>query len=279
MADVPDGALAVRHVVDLKADAVFVRAASGDYERAIADYDHTLRWQPHNVSCLVNRGSAYSNLRNRARAIADFKEAARINPHYQPATDLLTRAVVSQSQETSTEEAEGTVSDPVGDAQPWPGVNTSPDLVSANAVAAGGVLAMHIRFASGTFDPETTQILIDFDVDQNPSTGLPGFYPHSFDSDVLGTDYMMDVISHGRRANLHQCAGIQGNGCAAVYSTVIDVSPNEIGLSVPLPILHSSEGRVNFKVCVNSFVQGAGYTPYLDCVPDKGLPPAASAVQ
>ncbi len=67
-------------------------AALGDYERAITDYDYTLRWQPHNVWCLVGRGSAYSNLHDYVRAIADFKEAIRINPQYQDALERLTRA-------------------------------------------------------------------------------------------------------------------------------------------------------------------------------------------
>jgi hypothetical protein len=262
-------------------------AALGDYERAIADYSYILRWQPHNAWCLASRGSAYANLHDYVRAIADFKEAIRINPGYEDARERLTRvqqdlsaqqAVVSSTPETPTEAADGTATDPVGDAQPWPGVSVSPDLVSADAIAAGGVLAMHIQFAPSTFDPEKTEISIALDTDQDPSTGYHGFYPYTFDSNVLSTDYIIDIVTGGRVASINRCGGLLGSRCAGVSSTTIGVSPDEIGLSVPLPILHSN-GKVNFKVCVSSFVPDKGYTPYLDCMPDKGLPPATSAVQ
>ena len=188
---------------------------------------------------------------------------------------MFTVSVLSQS---PTEEVDGTVTDPVGDAQMWPGVSVSPDLVFANATAAGGVLAMHIRFAPGTFDPERTQISIALDTDRDPSTGYHGFYPYAFDSNVLGADYMINIVASGRVASVNRCGGLLGNRCAGVSSTTLGVSPDEIGLSVPLPILHSN-GKVNFKVCVSSFVPDKGYTPYLDCMPDKGLPPATSVVQ
>jgi hypothetical protein len=188
---------------------------------------------------------------------------------------MFTVSVLNQS---PTEEANGTVTDPVGDALPWGGVSVSPDLVSADAIAAGGVLAMHIRFAPGTFDPERTQISIALDTDQDPSTGYQGFYPYAFDSNVLSTDYMITMVTAARVASVNRCGGLLGNGCAGSYQTTVRVLPDEIGLSVPLPILHSN-GRVNFKVCVSSFVPDKGYTPYLDCMPDRGLPPATSAIQ
>ncbi len=55
-------------------------AAKGDYDRAIADYDASLRLVPRNVDALYNRGNAWGNKGDHDRAIADYDAAIALNP-------------------------------------------------------------------------------------------------------------------------------------------------------------------------------------------------------
>ncbi|MDH5246728.1 MAG: tetratricopeptide repeat protein [Betaproteobacteria bacterium] len=55
-------------------------AAKGDYDRAIADFDASLRLAPRNVDALYSRGSARSNKGDHDRAVADFNAAIGLNP-------------------------------------------------------------------------------------------------------------------------------------------------------------------------------------------------------
>src|SRR4051794_24234754 len=49
--------------------------AAGQYERALADYNVALRLEPANASTLINRGRAYVEVADAARAKADFEAA------------------------------------------------------------------------------------------------------------------------------------------------------------------------------------------------------------
>jgi lipoprotein NlpI len=55
-------------------------AAKGDYDRAIADYDVSLRLVPRNADALYNRGNAWSNKGEHDRAITDYDAAIGLNP-------------------------------------------------------------------------------------------------------------------------------------------------------------------------------------------------------
>jgi tetratricopeptide (TPR) repeat protein len=55
---------------------------SGDYDRAIADFDEAMRLDPTNAVAFAGRGLAYENKGNHDRAIADFNEAIRLDPTY-----------------------------------------------------------------------------------------------------------------------------------------------------------------------------------------------------
>ena len=54
----------------------------GEAERAIADYDATLKLDPGDVVALNRRGEAYSHKADFDRALADYDEAVRLNPRY-----------------------------------------------------------------------------------------------------------------------------------------------------------------------------------------------------
>jgi tetratricopeptide (TPR) repeat protein len=56
--------------------------AKGDPDRAIADYNESIRVNPHNAHAYNNRGNAWQGKGEYGRAITDYNEAIRINPRY-----------------------------------------------------------------------------------------------------------------------------------------------------------------------------------------------------
>jgi hypothetical protein len=67
------------------------------------------------------------------------------------------------------------ISDPVGDARNanYPQFTNPPDLVHATADVASGSITFFIRLAPGTFDPQSTVLIIDLDTDLTTATGSP----------------------------------------------------------------------------------------------------------
>lgn len=51
-----------------------------DYDRAIADYDQSLRLNPKYIKSFGNRGLAYANKKDYDRAIANYNEVIRLDP-------------------------------------------------------------------------------------------------------------------------------------------------------------------------------------------------------
>ncbi len=58
---------------------------SGDYDRAIAEYNEAIRLRPDYHTAFNNRGLAYRYKRNYDQAIADYSEALRLKPDYSTA--------------------------------------------------------------------------------------------------------------------------------------------------------------------------------------------------
>jgi lipoprotein NlpI len=56
------------------------RAAKGDHDGAIADYDAVLKLAPKNARAYNNRGTVYRDKGDGERAFADFAEAVKLNP-------------------------------------------------------------------------------------------------------------------------------------------------------------------------------------------------------
>ena len=54
----------------------------GDLARAISDYDEAIRLNPQSALAYNNRGVAYRGQGDLARAISDYDEAIRLNPQY-----------------------------------------------------------------------------------------------------------------------------------------------------------------------------------------------------
>ncbi len=57
---------------------------TGDYGRAISDYDEAIRLEPDNAHAFNNRGVSYRNWGDDDRAIGDYDEAIRLKPDYGP---------------------------------------------------------------------------------------------------------------------------------------------------------------------------------------------------
>ena len=56
-------------------------AATGNFNRAIEDYDQAIQLNPTMATAFDNRGRAYSEQNQIGRAIADYDEAIRLNPN------------------------------------------------------------------------------------------------------------------------------------------------------------------------------------------------------
>lgn len=53
---------------------------TGQYDRAIQDYDHVIRLKPNDAKAFYNRGNAYESKKLYDRAILDFDQAIRLKP-------------------------------------------------------------------------------------------------------------------------------------------------------------------------------------------------------
>ena len=56
--------------------------AKGEYDRAIQDYDQSIKLSPNYSKAFNNRGVAYQKKGEYDRAIKDFDESIKLNPDY-----------------------------------------------------------------------------------------------------------------------------------------------------------------------------------------------------
>uniref|UniRef100_UPI00286DE9DB tetratricopeptide repeat protein n=1 Tax=Chamaesiphon sp. VAR_69_metabat_338 TaxID=2964704 RepID=UPI00286DE9DB len=56
--------------------------ASGDYRKALADYDRGIARDPNNAEFHFNRGVTHAQLNMNQKAIADYNTAIRLQPNY-----------------------------------------------------------------------------------------------------------------------------------------------------------------------------------------------------
>jgi len=73
-------------------------ASQGKLEEAIAEYNESIRLEPHLVPTYVDRGDAYANLGQFERAVQDYDEAIRLNPRYAQAYYSRSDAYISLGQ-------------------------------------------------------------------------------------------------------------------------------------------------------------------------------------
>jgi hypothetical protein len=165
------------------------------------------------------------------------------------------------------------ISDPVGDARNanYPQFTNPPDLLHATVDIAGGNITFSIRLAPGTFDPQSTVLVIDLDTDQSPSTGLL--------RNGQGVDYSLTMGAPGfgnpplgNRAWVLKFGAVTPGQFAIISTVPVTVLADGMNVTVPLSLLGTTDGRINFRV--ESLIQltTISAAPF-DDMPDVGLPP------
>jgi hypothetical protein len=173
---------------------------------------------------------------------------------------------------SSTATLHSEVSDPSGDALSDPSVPISPDLVHGTVDASAGNITLTIQFAPRTFDPSTSRLTIDLDTDQNPSTGVRTV-------NGLGVEYALDMWAPTSQINILKAVATSACTTTDPCYVQMGVAPLSIvadGMAVTLPLsmLGSADGRLNFRVLTYaSKAGGAGTTITSDVMPDLSLAP------
>ena len=167
----------------------------------------------------------------------------------------------------------GNIVDPAGDV-----AEGDPDLVSGSVEMHDEYVVMTVRFAAGTFNPQTTVVQFSLDMDQDPETGHQGTDSACLaDNGILGVEYIVDFGStaYGDRATVRPFAG---SGCnqfgRGTSSEAGSVTVVENGLDVVLArsLLGESGGLPTFKVVSFRFL-GEGFSGVLDRMTDAGEAP------
>jgi hypothetical protein len=159
------------------------------------------------------------------------------------------------------------VTDRVGDAGAFAGVAVSPDLLSGSVeITQGNLMLISVRCNAATFDPATTFIQFDLDVDQNPVTGSP--------VEGLGLDYIIDMGSSFYAGQARVSRFVGGTEYQAVANVPISVVANGIDVGVPLSLIGNDDGRMNFRVISSTYLGGNGFSTILDYMPDRTVPGA-----
>jgi len=131
-------------------------------------------------------------------------------------------------------------------------------------VAAGNITFV-IQLASGTFDRQSTRVVVLLDTDQDGLTGLR-------QPDGLVADYGVDLEANTSQATVTKADPV---GCVCfnmVGSAPITFVPNGMQVTVSLSLLGNDDGRMSFQL--NSNVLVAPMTAVgFDLMPDINLPP------
>jgi hypothetical protein len=146
--------------------------------------------------------------------------------------------------------------------------------VQGIADVRNGNAAFDIRFAAGTFDPASTRVTIQLDIDQLESTGIRTVYG-------LGIDYTVDMWAATRRALVLRA--VPSGSCTSSSPCYVEAGSAPLTLQddgmkvvVPLSLLGQSNGRLNFRVLAYAMRPGTAAvlpTTVSDFMPDVALPP------
>jgi hypothetical protein len=169
---------------------------------------------------------------------------------------------------------QGAVMDSTGDSVAVPGVPISPDLLAGTVDVANGTVSLSVSFTPGTLSQTDTLFQVQFDTDENPSTGFPG------EPGLLGIDYFVRAVvpRSSTRAALQRVFGTAPCSDAAPCPVVetADVAfptPVEARVTFPLAALGNDDGRMTFKVIVEQWISDTAVSTVLDVMPDRGLLP------
>ena len=170
----------------------------------------------------------------------------------------------------STAPLHGEVTDRNGDALPDPSVPVSPDLAGGTVDVFAETITFTMRFAPGTLDRSTSRLTVELDTDQNASTGIG--------TNGLGVEYVLDMWATTPQAGILKA--MPGTSCAAldpcyvpVGTAPLSIVGDSMAVAMPLSLLGSAAGRLNFRVIAYASRVGAGPTVTADVMPDIALPP------
>ena len=143
------------------------------------------------------------------------------------------------------------ITDPSGDAPVSALVPNPPDIIRASVDVNRGVVTFEIRFRPG-WEPATSFLTIDLDVDQDEATGVPNA--------GLGVDYEVGPSGIVR---------FDGMNPTVVGLPTSSTSTDSLHLRASLDLLGNDDGRMNFRVRASHALQ-----PVFDFLPDVNLPAA-----
>ena len=161
----------------------------------------------------------------------------------------------------------GEVSDPIGDTLSDSRVPIAPDLVHATVDVAAGNITFVIQLASGTFDRQSTRVVVLLDTDQDGVTGIR--QPNG-----LVADYGIDLEANTSQATITKADPV---GCVCfnvVGSTPVTFVPNGMQVNLSLSLLGNDDGRMSFQLNSNVFVAPMTAVGF-DLMPDINLPPGS----
>jgi hypothetical protein len=161
----------------------------------------------------------------------------------------------AQARPTATGALHAEIRDTSVDALPDARVPVSPDLVLAVVDVGTADVAFKFRFRPGSFDPSTTRLAVDLDLDQNSASGTAGVECSVFVHPARG---QADVMRNIRPDAPPAGGGTIPVGCAA----------DGCDVNIPRVLLGDDDGRFNFRVRVFS---EPAQTTVIDVLPDIGM--------
>ena len=161
----------------------------------------------------------------------------------------------------------GEVNDPVGDTLSDSRVPVSPDLVHATVDVAIGNITFVIQLAPGTFDRQSTRVVVLLHTEQDGVTGLR-------QPDGLVADYGVDLEANTSLATVTK-ADPAGCACFNVIGSVpVTFVPDGMRVTLSLSLLGNDDGRMSLQLNSNVFVAPMTAVGF-DLMPDMNLPPGS----
>ena len=162
--------------------------------------------------------------------------------------------------EPSDESRQADVTDPSGDVAASTAAIRHPDLIRATIEVEDRVATFIVRFATGTFDANTSRTVIYLDIDETPATGIPA-------APGLTVDYWLDVSNSS--AALSKCVAGATSACTEVNQPTASFTIDGFDVTVPLTALDDDDGRMGFRIVSNHEV----VTSSPDFLPNASLAP------
>jgi hypothetical protein len=158
------------------------------------------------------------------------------------------------------------------------------DLVSGEIEVRDERIFISVRWRAGDYIPDTSTVTLHLDTDQDPFSGHPGINSTgTVDTDLIGGDFLVVLgtppAADGVVLYAHQSRRLDGISiwdettlpcCSSVLVDGIDAN-------FPVSLLGEDEGLLDFKAVSVVKSTGAGWSGWLDIMPDVGL--AAARVE